>query len=219
MALRITILCSSETHPINRYLFDWISRSGTENDISIARKKAELQGGDILFLISCNEILKREDLDRYGKVLVLHASDLPLGRGWSPHIWQIVDGATEITMSMLEATEKVDRGDIWMKLKVPVPRDALWNEINHALFEAELQLMDFAVQAYHTVRPDPQSANITPTYYPKRTPADSRLDPTKSLEEQFNLIRVCDPERFPAFFELHGHRYVIKLERCDEAAD
>jgi methionyl-tRNA formyltransferase len=198
MTLRITILCSSETHPINQYLFDWMSRNGTENDISIARKKAELQGGDILFLISCTEILKQEDLDRYGKVLVLHASDLPLGRGWSPHIWQIVDGATEITMSLLEATEKVDRGDIWMKLKVPVPRYALWNEINHALFEAELQLMDFALQAYHTVRPEPQSANITPTYYPKRTPADSGLDPTKSLEEQFNLIRVCDPERFPA---------------------
>ncbi|MGQ3210412.1 MAG: formyltransferase family protein [Shinella sp.] len=219
MTLRITILCSSETHPINQYLFDWMSQNATENEISIARKKSELQGGDILFLISCNEILKQEDLDRYGKALVLHASDLPLGRGWSPHIWQIVDGATEITMSLLEAAEKVDRGDIWMKLKVQVPRGALWNEINHLLFKAELQLMDFAVKAYHTVRPEPQSASITPTYYPKRTPADSRLDPTKSLEEQFDLIRVCDPERFPAFFELHGHTYVIKLERRDEAAD
>jgi methionyl-tRNA formyltransferase len=219
MKLRITILCSSETHPINQYLFDWTSKNGTENEISIARKKAELQGGDILFLISCNEILKQEDLDRYGKTLVLHASDLPLGRGWSPHIWQIVGGATEITMSLLEAAEKVDRGDIWNKLQVPVSRGALWNEINHALFEAELQLMDFAVKAYHTVRPKPQSADITPTYYPKRTPADSKLDPSKSIEEQFDLIRVCDPERFPAFFELHGRRYVIRLERRDEATD
>ena len=34
----------------------------------------------------------------------------------------------------------------------------------------------------------------------KRTPADSEIDPGKSILEQFNLLRIVDSERYPAFF-------------------
>jgi methionyl-tRNA formyltransferase len=33
------------------------------------------------------------------------------------------------------------------------------------------------------------------------------------LAEQFDLQRICDPERYPAFFELHGHRYKLTLDK------
>lgn len=29
-----------------------------------------------------------------------------------------------------------------------------------------------------------------------------------------DLIRICDPDRFPAYFELHGHKYNIRLEKA-----
>ena len=56
-------------------------------------------------------------------------------------------------------------------------------------------------------------ADIEATYYPKRTPDDSEVDPDKSLRDLFNQIRVCDPNRYPAFFELHGIRYTIELKK------
>lgn len=184
------------------------------HQIDLVRSKSELSQGDLLFLISCSEIATEADRRLYSKTLVIHASDLPRGRGWSPHIWQIIGGATVLTLTLLEAANKVDSGAIWKKLEVNVSKDALWDEINHAVFDAELKLMDFAVENFGAIEPQAQSTFIEPTYHPKRAPADSKVDPAKSIEEQFNLIRVCDPDRFPAYFELHGHKYLIRLEKA-----
>lgn len=212
--MKITILCSSAMHPVNAYLQAWIAKHQDQHQIDLIQTKADLSQGALLFLISCSEIVTESDRSAYTNTLVIHASDLPQGRGWSPHIWQILGGASEITLTLLEAENKVDSGAIWKKVRVTVSKDALWDEINHAIFEAELSLMDFATENCEMIQPTPQSAAIEPTYHPKRTPTDSKIDPEKSIEEQFNLIRVCDPDRFPAYFELHGHKYLIRLEKA-----
>lgn len=214
--MRITILCSSAEHPVNDYLERWAERQKKEHVVDLVRCKADLPGGDILFLISCNEIIKQNDRNAYKKVLVIHASDLPKGRGWSPHIWQIIEGKEEITVTLLEAEDKVDSGDIWSQQLLRIPCDALWDEINQLIFEAEIKLMDCAVDNFYDIKPYPQKSVIEPTYYPKRTPNDSRIDPKLDIKSQFDLIRVCDPDRYPAFFELHGHKYIIRLEKADE---
>ena len=54
----------------------------------------------------------------FQQCLVLHASDLPKNRGWSPHVWSILNGENDITLSLLEAEDKVDMGRIWKKAKI-----------------------------------------------------------------------------------------------------
>lgn len=213
--MRISLLCSDEQHPVNDYLKRWISGQQGVNKVELVRRKSELSGGDILFLISCAEIVGPTDRSAYRATLVLHASDLPRGRGWSPHIWQLIEGADQMVLSLLEAEDKVDSGRIWKKLKVPVPKHALWDEINARLFEAEIELINFAVSEFEQVCPTRQEPLIEPSYYPRRTPADSQIDPSQSISSQFDRIRVCDPNRFPAFFELHGKKYKLILERID----
>lgn len=51
------------------------------------------------------------------------------------------------------------------------------------------------------------------SFYPRRRPEDSRIDIGKSIKDQFDLLRVVDNERYPAFFEYNGCRYVLKIER------
>jgi methionyl-tRNA formyltransferase len=211
--VKISILCSNPVHPVNAYLLDWVERNSKDHAIELVRTKGELTDGDILFLVSCNEVLSSKDRSRYGVSLVLHASDLPNGRGWSPHIWEIAAGASSITLCLLEAEEKVDSGRIWRKMQIPVPNTALWDEINHLVFTAELQLMDFALLSSGSAEKQEQPGNVEPTYYRLRTPEDSRVDPCQTLAEQFDLIRVCDPDRFPAFFEFRGQRFILKLEK------
>lgn len=213
--MNITILCSSKTHPVNETLYRWVGKNDGIHDVRLVRSKSELHGGDLLFLISCSEIISAQDREKFKKVLVIHASDLPQGRGWSPHIWDVVSGADGITVSLLEAQDKIDSGDIWKKLWINLPRHALYNEINDLLFTAESQLMDFAVDNFYTITPQPQDPSVEPSYHPQRTPTDSELDPEKSIASQFNLLRVSDPERFPAFFKLHGHTYKLAVEKVD----
>lgn len=213
--MRISLLCSDEQHPVNGYLKKWISSQQGVHQIELVRKKSELSGGEILFLISCGEIVGAADRSAYRTTLVLHASDLPLGRGWNPHIWQIIDGADVVTLSLLEAEDKVDTGRIWKKLTIPIAKHALWDEINALLFDAEIELINFAVSEFERIRPVEQNSKIEPTYHPRRTPADSQVDPERSISSQFDIIRVCDPQRFPAFFELHGKKYKIILEKIN----
>lgn len=214
--MRISVLCSDEQHPVNVYLRRWIEAQQGVHEVELARNKKELNGGDILFLISCQEIVTAADRSGYHASLVLHASDVPHGRGWSPHIWQLVEGAEEITLSLLEAEDKIDSGRIWKKLKLAIPRDALWDEINSHLFDAEIQLLNFATQEFGAANPTAQDQSIMPTYYPRRSTADSQIDPALSIASQFDKIRVCDPNRFPAFFELYGKRYKLTLEKLND---
>lgn len=214
--MNITILNSSETHPINPWLDHWIMENSIAHEINLVRKKSELVGGDILFLISCSEIINANDRRKFKKVLVIHASDLPRGRGWSPHVWEIVNGAHEVTVSLLEAEDCVDAGDIWYKLKLKIPTTALYDEINQLLFDVEIELMDYAVQNYGKIIPEKQDGTVEPSYWPRRTPKDSEIDIKLSIEEQFNLIRVCDPNRFPAFFYKDGKKFILKIESDNE---
>lgn len=211
--LKISILCSDPAHPITAYLKGWIERHRRFHDIELVQKKSDLTGGDLLFLVSCNQIVSAKDRAFYAASLVLHASDLPKGRGWSPHIWAIASGSDKITLTLLEAEDKVDSGRIWKKVDILVPKDALWHEINDLLFTEEIRMMDFALISRDVIQPQKQSDEVEPTYHRARTPEDSRIDPDKSIADQFDLIRVCDPVRYPAFFYHRGQRYALKLEK------
>lgn len=211
--MKISILCSSKNHPINDYLKKWIAANNSLHEISLIRKKSQLEGGDFLFLISCNEIIKITDRDKFKFSLIIHASDLPKGRGWNPHIWEIINGGEFITVTLLEAEDKVDSGKVWKKQVVRISKDVLYDEINERLFNAELALMTYAIESYENITASEQLRGIEPTYYRLRNPQDSQIDPDLSISEQFNLIRVCDPNRFPAFFELNGCVYKLKIEK------
>ena len=54
------------------------------------------------------------------------------------------------------------------------------------------------------------------TFYSKRGPKDSELDIDKTIDEQFNLLRVVDNERYPAFFRKNGQKYFIKIYKDEE---
>ena len=51
------------------------------------------------------------------------------------------------------------------------------------------------------------------SFYPKRGPKDSELDVNKTIKEQFNLLRTTDNKAYPAFFEMKGETYILKIEK------
>jgi len=209
--LRVEVLCTAADHPVNRWLEEWRDRSVDKADISIKRAVRELEGGDILFLVSCHEIVGAADRGKFRHALVLHASALPYGRGMSPHIWQITEGRDRIVLTMLAAEDGLDTGDIWRQIEIPFDGTELYDEINAKIFDAEITLMDWALDNHATVVPRQQSGESS--YYRRRKPEDSRIDPDRPLAEQFDLLRVADPDRYPAFFELRGRRYDIVLRK------
>ena len=211
--MRIDLLCTNPAHPVVPALRGWIADRDGAHDLRLIHDKSELATGDILYLVSCSQLIGAGDRARYAHVMVLHASDLPEGRGWNPHVWDILAGKEELTLSLLTAESGVDTGAIWAKRRFAVPRHALHDEINDLLFQAELELMDRGIEMVAAGEaPTPQPAEGG-SYHPRRTPEDSRIDPTRPLADLFDQIRVADPDRFPAFFEMHGKTYDITLKK------
>jgi methionyl-tRNA formyltransferase len=213
--VKLSILCSDSEHPIVKHLCGWVSINRAAHDIKMVNSSSDLEGGDLLFLVSCSEIVTEKVKEKYGKTLVIHASNLPVGRGWSPLIWQVLAGQQEIVVSLLEAGQRVDTGDIWAQEVIRIPATALHDEINEILFQVELKLLDYAVANAEVVEPRRQDPNTKPTYFERRTPAHSEIDAFRSIAEQFDLIRVCDPKRYPAFFYYKGEKFMITVEKVD----
>ena len=210
--MNVAVVCSDPSHPIWPQLQAFASRS--PHRVHLHVKVAEAAPADVLFLVSCHEIVNADARRRFKKTLVLHASDLPLGRGWSPHIWQILEGRHEFVVTLLEAADNVDSGPIWAQQRVTLEGHELADEINAKLFAAEVSLLERAVTDFDSIVPRPQD-DRAPTYYKKRSPQDSELDPEQSIAAQFDLLRVADPSRFPAFFWLRGHKYLVRLQKAD----
>lgn len=214
---RVSILCSDSAHPVNAWLERWARRQPSTVKVSIHRDRGELPGGDFLFLISCHQLINKALRDRYRHTLVIHASDLPKGRGMSPHIWQVLEGVSRIPVCLLNAEDEVDSGAVWRRQEIRLEGTELYDEINARLFEAELALMDWALANCDSAAPRPQEGAAT--VYRRRTPADSAVDPSRPLADSFDLLRVADPERYPAHFELRGQKYTIRIEKVEARKD
>jgi methionyl-tRNA formyltransferase len=207
------IVCSDPRHPVNAWLDRWARRRRDhhQDQVQVHRNTSTLPGGDFLFLVSCQQIVRPATRALYRHTLVLHASALPAGRGMSPHIWQLLEGQAGFTLSLLDAEDALDTGRIWQQTEVAVPPTALFDEINARLFDAEIALMDWALAHCGSARPREQTG--TPSLYRKRVPADSRIEATQTLAEVFDQLRVADPERYPAFFEHRGQAYRIRIDK------
>lgn len=173
----------------------------------------ELDGGDICFYLSASEIVPRTIRSRYAHNLVVHGSRLPQGKGWSPMSWQIVEGASEVTLTLFEAADRVDSGPIYAQATISLDGTELVDEWRASQASVMFSLCKDFVRGY------PQSAQAsrvqegTESFYPRRTPQDSELDPNRTIAEQFDILRVVDNDRYPAFFVHRGERYVLRIDK------
>lgn len=206
MTDHVTVICSDPRNHIWPHLGQWC----LERDADLVTSKARAPGGDLLLLISCTEIVGRDIRDKYACTLVIHESALPAGRGWSPFAWQVLEGKREIVISLLEAADNVDSGDLLLQQKVEIEAHELADEFNAKRDRMRMSMVQWAAENFRTAERVAQDG--VPTYYPRRFPSDSRIDPARPISDQFDLLRICEP-RFPAFFDIRGHRYEMTIRK------
>lgn len=168
----------------------------------------DLIGADFCFYLSFSKIVPAETLSKFKHNLVVHESDLPAGRGWSPLSWQILEGRKEIAIVMFEANDEVDGGSIYFRDLMKFDGSELVDELRGIQADATLKLCDEFIKNYPTLKGAVKQSGES-TFYARRSPADSQLDSDKSLREQFNLIRIADNASYPVYFEIDGNFYEL----------
>ena len=168
---------------------------------------------DVVFILSYHRLIAQEYLSRHRHNIVVHASDLPQGKGWAPVAWQILEGRNDIVFTLFEADAKADNGPWYLKKTVKFSGNELYDEIRDIQAQACVDMCLEFKQRCSELTPHDQTGEES--FYRKRTAADSELDVNKSLSELFNQLRIADNENWPAFFIKDGRKYILRIERAD----
>ena len=174
----------------------------------------DLLHADFCFYLSCGQIVPPSILKQYLHNLVVHESDLPRGKGWSPLTWQILEDKNRIPVTLLEAAERVDSGRVYAQEWLEFEGHELIDEMRERQAKATIKLCKLFVDGYPKILAEAREQIGAESFYPHRQPADSRLTPTQSIKAQFDLFRVVDNQHYPAFFDLNGQRYFLRIDKA-----
>ena len=198
----------------NNWIYDFFKNIKFEfKNYSISKffRADEVLGFDIVFLLGHTKILPSEFLQRNKLTLVVHASDLPKGKGFAPIQWQLLEGQNEIKVSLIEAAENVDSGDIFLQSIITFDGTELYKEIREKQAIATINIISEFLKLYPNVTRKKQVGKES--FYPKRKSADDELDISKTLQENFNLLRIGNNDAWPSFFYFKGVKYLVKISK------
>lgn len=152
------------------------------------------------------------DISRYN--LIPHESDLPKGKGMSPLTWQILEGKKKITFSLIDASNEIDNGNIYLQKKIKIPEYFLYKEIKELQLKTNLDLIgNFLKNLKKNKFLKAKIQKGKPTFYKKRNSLDHEIDINKSLKSQINLLRTSDNKCYPSFFKYKNKKFKIIIEK------
>lgn len=176
---------------------------------SLVRRAEDIPPNAIAFFLGCTKLVPSEILGRNSVSMVVHAGDLPKDRGFSPWTWAVLRGETTITVCLLHADVQADAGSVIFRDRIALRGTELVDEIRTLIGNKTIEL---AHRYLSQPLPEEGTSQVgAPTMVRKRTPADSELDLDKTVREQFQLLRVVDNEKYPAFFRIDGNKYLLKI--------
>ena len=185
-----------------------------EDEAVICRSHKDIQKGAVAFYLGCTTITPAAVLSRNVLNLIIHGSNLPRGRGFSPMTWLTLEGSKTIPVCLLEAANKVDSGVVFYRDEIVFQGHELIEEMREALGQKTMALCRRLLD--ETVPPKGIPQEGKSSCYPRRYPENSALNPERPLSEQFDLLRTVDNVKYPAFFDYRGHRYLLTIRKSEK---
>lgn len=142
-----------------------------------------------------------------------HESPLPKGRGCAPLHWTVLGGHKEATVSFFQFADKMDSGPLIDQETFPILKSDFLEHLREKARLAVGKMIDRSLLPFLRGELTPREQTEEPTFFAKRSPQDSRLDSSKSLDELWDLIRVCDNDEYPAWFEVDGEKILLRRSK------
>ena len=184
------------------------------NTVKIICDHKSISKADISFVLSYYKIIPTRFLIKSKMNLVIHESDLPLGRGFAPLTWQILNGRNKIIFSLLNinSSSKIpDSGNILLKSKIKLRGDELIDEIRNLT----VNLYKKMINKFFGFKIDfkGKKQNGQATYFKRRRLKDSKIKVNQNIKKIFNLLRVVDNTKYPAFFSYKNNKYFLRVSK------
>lgn len=171
---------------------------------------------DIVFGTGVYQLIKEPylSLPVYG-IVFFHETPLPEGKGNSPIQWTIFNKRPNLTVTAFKATEGMDAGAILYQYNMPLSSldtlEILDEKRSVGIKNCFGGILKELKQGYIALRMQTGLDSISPC----RTTEDSELNPNETLLNLWDKIRVCNNEKYPAFFKLNGKKIILRYEVID----
>ena len=178
-------------------------------DVSIAGSfPGDAAKFDLIFPFNYRKIIKGASLA--GNIIVMHASELPEGRGWAPIYYTFSKNKNEYVVSGIFAAEDFDSGDIIIRARIKIAPGYTAHFIRAIDKEIFLLLIAKIFEQWPKGNPVGIKQMGFPSYYPRRHPKDNEIDINKPLINLIPHLRGTEPQH-PAFFFYEGEKYLIGI--------
>ena len=188
--------------------------SNLGHEVEYIHDSSNLFPCDVMFLLSCTKLLASRYLDQNQHNIVVHASDLPHGKGFSPLQWQILEGRNVIPLTLFEAVEEVDNGPYYLKDSISFNGNELLNELRKKMSLKINEMCLKFITDFNNLKSKDQTGEST--FYKKRVEKDDELNVHESIANQFNHFRIADNENFPLYFKFYGRKYYLKIYKEED---
>lgn len=206
---KVTFLLDNKNLWIQKYLLDFDFGLKRKYLFQIQKNKNLVKNQDIVFPLAYTKVLSKKFINDNKLVIIVHASRLPKDKGFAPIQNQILKNKKKLFISLIKAEDKVDSGNIYLVNSFSLKGHELYNEIRHFQAQECFKIIKEFLIKFPKIKSRKQYGQSN--FNKKRYPKDSELNINKSIKSQFNLLRVCDNENFPAFFTYKKKKYVLKI--------
>ena len=166
---------------------------------------------DFIFYLSYSKIVESKYLSYSDFNMVVHASDLPKGRGFSPYTWEILKKKKIITLSLFKINSNSsipDSGDIYKKILFKISDTDLIEDVRKKILKNTFQLIKIFLEDKNKKFYKQQGIA---SYYRKRTKIDSKINLNKKFKDLIPLFKVVDNEKYPAYFFYKKQKFILKI--------
>ena len=169
---------------------------------------------DLIVVVSFGHIIKPFLLEAFpDKWINIHSSLLPLYRGPAPINFTIFNSEKESGITIIEIAEKLDAGDILVKMQIPVEKNetfgGLFNKLQILSVDALKKLLkNIRSCRIEKIRQD----EIKATYTSKITKEFCRINFDNNAEKIIAFIRGLNP--IPAAWTLFNDKILKIFDAC-----
>ena len=210
---KITFLLDENNNWIEGYIKKIFSIKNSKFYFKFVKDYKKIKNQNVVFIINYTKILPKSFLIQNDLNLVVHASNLPKGKGFAPIQWEILNNKNKFNICLIKAEEKVDSGGVIEENFFYLKGHELNTEIRKIQADQTIKIIKKFLKKYPKFKLTQQKG--ASTYFRRRQKKDSKLNVNKSLKSSFNLLRIVDNDKYPAFFEYKKKKYIIKIFKYD----
>lgn len=206
---KVTFLFDKNNNLIENFFIKYKSKKDKKYKFKFSKNYKNIKNQDLVFILNYTKILPANFLKKNKLNLVVHASNLPKNKGFAPLSHQVLRGKNKLKISLFEAVKKLDAGNIFIRNNLYLNGTELSKELKKKQCLAIKKIVEKFLAKYPKIKSKKQIGKST--FNKRRTKIDSKIDISKSIKSQFNLLRICDNDLYPCFFYHKNTKYLLKI--------